>query len=41
MLDCFVPNWVWLIFDWIDGRELTITLGWLLDKGIISCNEVI
>jgi len=41
MIDCLIPKWVWLIFDWIDGDELTITLNWLINKGIIICNEVI
>ena len=41
MLDCLIPIWVWNIFSWIDGNELTITLNWLITKGIIVCNEVI
>ena len=41
MLDCYIPVWIWSIFDYIDGDELAITLNWLIDKSIIVCNNVI
>ena len=41
MLDCFMPEWIYLLFDMIDGKELVTALNWLYEKGIIHCNEII
>ena len=39
MLDCLAPNWLFDVWYWI--IDIDVVINWMIEKGIIVCNEVI
>jgi len=43
---CEAPKWVVHLFEWLEDKLITgdmfnNAINWLIDKGIIICNELI